>query len=79
VAFFTAANLLKLPPYLVLGWGKPNVWLGALALAPAVPFGVWLGKRLHDRLEQKTLFFWCYAVLGLAASKLLVDSVRDLS
>jgi hypothetical protein len=67
VAFFTVGNVLKLPPYLALGWDKPQVWLGALALTPAVPLGVWLGKRLHDRLEQKTLFFWCYAVLGLAA------------
>ena len=78
VAFFTADNFLKLPPYLVLGWDKRRVWLAALALAPAVPLGVWLGKRLHDRLEQKTLFVWCYAVLGLAAAKLLLDSLRGL-
>lgn len=78
VAFFTVGNVLKLPPYLALGWDKPNVWLGALALTPAVPLGVWLGKKLHDRLEQKTLFFWCYAVLGLAAAKLMVDSIRGL-
>lgn len=79
VAFFTAGNMLKLPPYVVLGWDKPRLWLAVLALAPAVPLGVWLGKRLHDRLDQKTLFSWCYAVLGLAATKLLVDSARALS
>jgi uncharacterized protein len=76
VAFFTAGNIVKLPPYLAVGAGRPSVLWAALALTPAVPLGVFLGKRMHDRLPQQTLFFWCYVVLALAAGKLLVDAVR---
>lgn len=44
VAFFTLGNLLKLPPYLALGWSRPGLFLAALALAPAVPLGSgWAG------------------------------------
>jgi uncharacterized membrane protein YfcA len=78
VAFFVFGNVLKLPSYVALGWGRPGVFWAAAALAPAVPLGVWLGKRLHDRLPQNTLFFWCYVVLGTAALKLLFDAVRAL-
>lgn len=78
VAFFALGNAMKLPPYLALGWSKPGLLTSALWLTPTVPFGVWLGKRLHDRLPQKTLFFWCYLVLGVAAAKLLVDAIRSL-
>ena len=40
--------------------------------------GVWLGKRLHDRLPQQRLFFWCYLLLAVAAVKLLVDAMKAL-
>jgi len=75
VAFFTLANVLKLPPYLLLGSGRPGLFLAALSLAPAVPVGVWLGKRLHDALPQARLYFWCYVLLTGAAAKLMVDAV----
>ena len=78
VAFFVFGNVLKLPSYVALGWSRPGVFWAAAALAPAVPIGVWLGKRLHDRLPQAKLFFWCYVVLGLAALKLLFDALRAL-
>ena len=47
-----------------------------LALAPTVPVGVWIGKRLHEALPQARLFFWCYLLLGAAALKLVVDALR---
>jgi uncharacterized membrane protein YfcA len=77
VAFFTLGNLLKLPPYLALGSNRPGLFLAALTLAPAVPLGVWLGKRLHDRLPAERLFFWCYVLLTAAAAKLLLDALRS--
>jgi uncharacterized membrane protein YfcA len=78
VAFFIFANMLKLPSYVTLGWGRWWIFWGAAALAPAVPLGIWVGKRLHDRLPQRTLFFWCYIVLAGAAAKLLFDALRSL-
>lgn len=78
VAFFTLGNWLKLPPYLSLGLGRPETLWAALALAPAAPLGIWLGRVVHDRLEQKTLFFWWYILLSLAALKLTVDAALAL-
>lgn len=74
IALFTLGNWLKLPPYVMLGLKHSEVLWGALALAPAVPVGIWLGRIVHDRLDQKTLFFWCYALLAVAALKLTVDA-----
>ncbi len=76
IAIFTLGNLIKLLPYGLLAYARPSTIWAALALAPAVPFGVWTGKYLHDRLDQRRLFFWCYLLLLGAALKLLFDSLR---
>ncbi|MDJ1157906.1 sulfite exporter TauE/SafE family protein [Chelatococcus sp. SYSU_G07232] len=78
VAVFTLGNLIKLVPYLALAASKPQALWAAFSFAPAAPLGVWLGKRLHDRLPQGMLFFWCYVLLGAAALKLLADAVKGL-
>jgi hypothetical protein len=78
VAFFIFANFLKLPSYVALGWGRPWIFVAAAMLSPTVPLGIWVGKRLHDRLPQRRLFFWCYVVLAGAALNLLVDALRAL-
>ncbi len=76
VALFTLGNLIKLVPYGALAIAKPATLVQAALLAPVVPLGVWLGKYIHDRLDQARLYFWCYVILLLAALKLLYDSVR---
>jgi hypothetical protein len=76
VALFSLGNLVKLVPYTVLAFAKPSTLMQALVLAPVVPLGVWLGKYIHDRLDQARLFFWCYVILLVAAAKLLYDAVR---
>jgi uncharacterized membrane protein YfcA len=78
LAMFTVGNLLKLIPYGFLIWAAPWTLAAAALLMPAVPVGVWAGKWLHDRLEQRRLFFWCYVLLSLAAAKLLYDAARAL-
>ncbi len=45
---------------------------------PAVPLGVWAGKRLHDRLDEHRLYFWCYLLVGVAGLRLFVDSAMKL-
>jgi hypothetical protein len=76
IAFFTLGNFLKLGPYGYLAYHRPATIWAALALAPAVPLGVWVGRYLHDRLEQSRLFLWCYLLLTFAAAKLLYDALR---
>jgi uncharacterized membrane protein YfcA len=78
LAIFMLGNFLKLFPYGALAYAKPATWIAALVLAPAAPFGVWLGVHLHRRLEQNTLYFWCYLLLAGAAAKLLFDALRAL-
>jgi uncharacterized protein len=79
VALFAIANFLKLPPYLALGWSKSGVLLAALCFAPAVPFGVYVGKVLHDRMPARRLFFWCYLLMAAAAGKLFIEAIRSLA
>lgn len=78
IVLFTIGNWLKLPPYLSLGLEHREALWGALVLAPAVPAGIWLGRIVHRRLEQKTLFLWCYGLLSVAALKLTVDAALAL-
>lgn len=78
IAFFTLGNLLKLPPYLALGLMQPQALWAALALLPAAPIGVWIGGWLHERLDQKRLFFACYLLLAVAALKLTSDAALAL-
>jgi uncharacterized protein len=76
IALFTLGNFVKLFPYGLLMWSHPNTFVSAALFAPAVPLGVWAGRWLHDRLEQRRLFFWCYVLLTLAAAKLMFDAAR---
>lgn len=78
IVIYAIVNILKLFPYLWLGYAKPSVLVHALLLAPVVPIGVWLGARFHQRLDQHRLFFWCYTILLLASAKLLFDAIRGL-
>ena len=76
LALFIFGNLLKLIPFGLLMWAEPHTLMAAALLAPVVPVGVWAGKWMHDRLEQRRLFFWCYLLLSAAAAKLLYDAAR---
>ncbi|MEX0591203.1 MAG: sulfite exporter TauE/SafE family protein [Xanthobacteraceae bacterium] len=74
LALFTLGNFVKLIPYGLLAWAQPRTLLAAMLLAPAVPIGVWAGVWLHERLEQRRLFLWCYVILTFAAVKLVFDA-----
>jgi uncharacterized protein len=79
VAVFMLGNILKVGPFLLLGLERPMALAAALAFAPVAPLGIWVGKALHDRLDQQKLYFWCYALLAVAGLKLLWDAVRAFS
>jgi uncharacterized protein len=47
-------------------------------LLPAVPVGIIIGKLVHDRLEQKTIYLWCHIILIFVAAKMLFDALKGL-
>ena len=73
--FFTVGNAIKAVPWLLLVRPQGNVWILMAASLLAIPSGVWLGWRLHGRLDQQQIFRACYALLVLTAVKLLWDGV----
>ncbi|MBN8939479.1 MAG: sulfite exporter TauE/SafE family protein [Rhizobiales bacterium] len=78
IVVFTLGNLIKLPGYVYSGLDEPAVFAKALALAPVVPVGVLIGRRLHDSLSREKLYGLCYGLVGIAGAKLLWDAVRAL-
>jgi uncharacterized protein len=78
IAVFFFGNVIKLLPYSKLALDAPVAIAAALVFAPIVPIGIYIGKMIHDRLDQARLFFWCYVLLLITGGKLLWDSVRAL-
>jgi hypothetical protein len=73
--FFTIGNATKAVPWLLLVRPTARVWeLMAICLL-AMPAGVWLGWRLHGRLDQRQIYRACYGLLVVTALKLLWDGV----
>lgn len=73
--FFTAGNLMKLMPWIWLGSIAGTPWLLMILVLPAVPFGVWTGWKLHERLDQAKLYRVLYALLVVVAVKLIWDGL----
>lgn len=78
IALFLSANTVKFALYLWLSRSDLRLLLMAVALMPVVPLGVWAGKRLHDRLDEQRLYFWCYVLVGIAGLRLFIDSAMKL-
>ena len=76
LAIFFVGNLVKLLPFGLLALERPETIKAAALLVPAIPFGVWAGNKLHDRLDQQQLMFWAYVILTLAATRLLYSALR---
>jgi uncharacterized protein len=73
--FFTVGNAIKAVPWLLLVRPASSVWILMAVSLLAVPAGVWLGWRLHGRLDQRQIFRACYGLLVVTALKLLWDGV----
>lgn len=73
--FFTVGNAVKAVPWLLLVKPTAPVWMLMALCLPAIPAGIWLGWRLHGRLDQRQLYRACYGLLVVTALKLLWDGV----
>ncbi len=73
--YFTVANLLKVGPWLMAAPPTPGTWLLMAACLPFVWLGVRGGWTLHQRLDQKRLYWWCHILLVATGLKLLWDGL----
>lgn len=71
--FFTIGNATKAVPWLLLVRPSGNVWTVMVICLLAIPSGVWLGWRLHGKLDQQQIYRACYGLLVVTALKLLWD------
>jgi uncharacterized membrane protein YfcA len=72
---FAIINIVKLPPYWMLGQINVQSLWTCLYLAPIALFGAWGGYRLTKLLPEKTFFKWVEIALFLVSLKLIWDAV----
>jgi uncharacterized membrane protein YfcA len=75
---FAILNLLKLPPYWVLGQVNVTSLRECIYLAPIALFGAWAGYRLTGLLPEKIFYRAIEVALFLVALLLLQESVPHL-
>lgn len=73
--FFTVGNAIKAVPWLMLVKPSTDMWVLMAICLLAIPGGVWLGWRLHGKLDQRQLYRACYGLLVVTSLKLLWDGV----
>jgi uncharacterized membrane protein YfcA len=76
VVFFAIINYVKLVPYALLGQLNSDNLLTSLVLAPLVPLGVWLGIKLHDRVNESLFYNLAYFFLFVTGVKLLYEGLK---
>ncbi len=74
--FFTVGNVIKVGPWLFLATPDARLWTLTGLCLPFIPFGVWAGWRLHERLDQRQMTRACYGLLVVTSIKLLWDGLR---
>jgi uncharacterized membrane protein YfcA len=60
--YFLIINVVKLLPYALEGQLSARNFGSSLLLAPLVPLGVWIGMRLHHRVNE----LWFYRIARIA-------------
>ena len=78
VMFFTLVNLVKVPPYVMLGQFNKPILLSALILMPAAGIGVFLGYWLQNKIPEKLFFQTMNVLLFLTGLKLTWDGMHTL-
>jgi uncharacterized membrane protein YfcA len=75
VIFFAAVNYMKLVPYAWLGQFSPENLGTSLVLVGLVPLSVWIGLKLHHRLDTVVFYRLCYGFLVVLGVKLIGDGL----
>ena len=74
VLFFFVVNWSKVVPYAWLGQLRADNLFISLALLPLAPLGIFLGRALHDRVNDAVFFGVVHASLFVIGVKLLYDA-----
>jgi len=74
VAFFFMLNWLKAPMFAWLGQLDFDNLATSLVLLPLAPLGIWIGRTLHDRVDERVFYRIIYASLLLIGAKLIYDA-----
>jgi uncharacterized membrane protein YfcA len=74
--YFTVANTLKVGPWLMAAPPTAQTWWLMAFCLPFVALGVCRGWRLHQRLDQARLYWWCHVLLVASGLKLLWDGLN---
>jgi uncharacterized membrane protein YfcA len=76
--FFWVINWLKFFPFLHLGlFTFENLGTSAVLL-PLAAAGMWMGFRMHARVDQKRFYLWCNLFLFATGWKLVYDGIAGL-
>lgn len=71
VLYFWAVNLIKLVPYMMLGFFTAQTLLANLILAPVALLGVYVGVRAHKVMSEGLYFAFVYVVLVVSGVRLI--------
>jgi uncharacterized protein len=78
VMFFALVNLIKLPPYALLGQLAPQNLTTSLALLPLAPVGIGAGIWLHRLVPERPFYIACYVMILIIGIKLGWDGLAGL-
>ena len=78
VVFFTLVNLIKLPPYIMLGQFTTPILTTAAMLMPAAAIGVFIGIRIQNRIPQALFYRLMNLLMFITGIKLTWDGLRGL-
>jgi uncharacterized protein len=76
---FAFINMLKLPPYWMLGQINLNSLQQGLYLVPVALFGAWAGFKLTKVLPEKTFFRFVEVALFIVSVKLIWDAAKSFA
>jgi uncharacterized membrane protein YfcA len=77
--FFAVVNLVKLPPYYLLGQFSADNLLYSLVLVPLAPLGVLIGRKLVRLSHPRVYYRIIAAFLVIVGAKLIWDGLSGLA
>lgn len=78
VWYFFFVNAIKVP--VVLGMGlvtTQTLWVSAL-LMPAMPLGIWIGKRINERIPKDPFYVIVHVLLILLGIYLALSAIQQI-